>query len=94
MTHDEINEVVQEIQLSQTFSKLLELSQTVPVDTNDEEELKTALSTCLMEMVRGLDNNCIHFDSDNDKAMFHGLLTICLTIVFDGKVNAEKMSMQ
>ncbi|MCU7837071.1 MAG: hypothetical protein KZQ83_17730 [gamma proteobacterium symbiont of Taylorina sp.] len=94
MTHDEINEAVAEIQLSETFSKLVDLSQTVPVNTNDKEELKTALTTCIMEMVRGLDNNRIHFDSDNDKAMFHGLLTVCLTIVFDGKVNAEKMSMQ
>lgn len=89
MNSNDLEKNTREIMMSKTFARLVDLSSSIPMQT--EEEMKIAFSTCLMEMVRALDNDRIHFDEINDKAIFHGLLTTALTYTFDGKVPAQKI---
>lgn len=78
-----------EIMSSPTLGKLAKFAENAPWDVNNEDDLKSALSTCLLELCKAMDAGRIHFDKDEDSAIFHGLLSVNLAQFFDGKVWAE-----
>lgn len=65
---------IEKIMMSQTLENLFHLAQGCPVDISDPDNLKQALATCSLDLIDGLDNERIHFDNVEDKAMLHGLL--------------------
>ena len=83
-----------EIMSSPTLGKLAKFAEGAPWDVNDKDDLKSAISTCLLELCRAMDAGRIHFDKDEDSAMFHGLLSVNLAQFFDGKVKAKAMTKQ
>lgn len=78
-----------ELMMSRTVERLYQLSQTLPTDVHNPDDLKEAFSTCGMDVINALDENRIHFDSDNDKAMLYGLLTVIVDYVMDGKLKTS-----
>lgn len=84
----ELNQDADDILMSPTFQKLVNFSQNMTLDVNNEDDLKTMLSTSVIELCKALDDGRIHFDDNDDKGIFHGLLTVGLVQFFDGKVDA------
>ena len=72
--------------MSDTLKNLWAMSLTGITDVNSKEDLKTAFSTCSMELISALDKERIHFDSNDDKAIFYGLLTIIVDYTMDGNL--------
>ena len=72
--------------MSDTLKNLWAMSLTGITDVNSKEDLKTAFSTCSMELISALDKERIHFDSNDDKAIFYGLLTVLVDFVMDGNL--------
>lgn len=89
-----IDEQTFEVMSSPTLGKLAKFGEDMPLDVMDREELKTALSTCVLDICRAMDAGRIHFDKAEDSAVFHGLMAINLAQFFDGKVKAEVMTKQ
>jgi len=81
-----IDENLHNLMMSETLKSLWLMSQTGITNVNSKEDLKTAFSTCSMELVVALDNNKIHFDNGEDKAIFYGLLTVLVDFVMDGNL--------
>ena len=75
--------------MSKTLERLYQLSQTIPTDIHNRDDLKGAFSTCGIELMDALDNDRIHFDSDEDKAMLFGLLMVTTDFVMDGKLKTS-----
>lgn len=86
MSQKELDEKAHALMMSPTLERLFHLAQGVPCDCNKPEELRTALATCGNELIDALDNNRIHFDSDLDKAMLFGLLTVTTDYVMYGQL--------
>jgi hypothetical protein len=53
---------------------------------HNQSDLKTALATCGADLINALDNNRVHFDSVEDKAVFYGLLAVTTDYVMDGRL--------
>ena len=81
-----IDKNLQDLMMSDTLKNLWAMSQTGITDVNSKEDLKTAFSTCSMELISALDNRRIHFDSHDDKAIFYGLLTVIVDYTMDGNL--------
>ncbi|MEI6147229.1 MAG: hypothetical protein WCP66_12480 [Methylococcales bacterium] len=79
---------LQELMMSDTLKNLWAMSLTGITDVNSKEDLKTAFSTCSMELIAALDNNRIRFNNTDDKAIFYGLLTVLVDFVMDGNLKA------
>jgi len=77
---------LQNLMMSDTLKNLWAMSLTGITDVNSKEDLKTAFSTCSMELISALDKERIHFDSNDDKAIFYGLLTVLVDFVMDGNL--------
>ncbi|MCU7836137.1 MAG: hypothetical protein KZQ83_12925 [gamma proteobacterium symbiont of Taylorina sp.] len=88
----ETNQIAAELMMSDMFSTLVNLSKTIPI--RNDNEIKDGLSSVLIGLCKSLDKNQIHFDHIEDEARLHGLMTIALIIVFDGKVPAEEVTIQ
>jgi len=89
LTPEQMRDAANELMMSVTMGKLAQFSETIPVDIHDADELKSALASCSMELIRALDADRIHFDSDVDRAMLHGLLTVTLSVVIGGPFGAQ-----
>ncbi len=81
-----IDKNLQDLMMSDTLKNLWAMSQTGITDVNSKEDLKTAFSTCSMELISALDNERIHFDSHDDEAIFYGLLTVIVDYTMDGNL--------
>jgi len=77
---------LQNLMMSETLKSLWMMSQTGITNVNSKEDLKTAFSTCGAELVVALDKERIHFDSNDDKAIFYGLLTVIVDYTMDGNL--------
>ena len=77
---------LQNLMMSETLKSLWMMSQTGITNVNSKEDLKTAFSTCGAELVAALDKERIHFDSNDDKAIFYGLLTVIVDYTMDGNL--------
>ena len=80
----EMKSAAQQLMMSPTLERLWMLSQSGITDVHSKEDLKIAFSTCGAELMGALDNNRIHFDSKDDKAMFYALLVVITDFVMDG----------
>ena len=76
----------QKIIMSRTLERLYQLSRVVPTDIHNHDDLKKALSTCSTEIMNALDDDRLHFDREDDKAMFFLLLTVVVDFTIDGKL--------
>ncbi len=79
---------LQNLMMSDTLRNLWAMSQTGITDVNSKEDLKTAFSTCSMELIAALDNERIRFNDIDDKAIFYGLLTVLVDFVMDGNLKS------
>ncbi|POZ52983.1 hypothetical protein [Methylovulum psychrotolerans] len=86
MTDPTPQETFNKLMMSQTFTHLAHLAQSMPIDTNSPEDLKTAFSTCGIQLMDALDNGRIHFDDIEDKALLMGLLAVTVDYAMDGKL--------
>jgi hypothetical protein len=77
------------LQMSQTFHNLVNMAQNMPMDMSKmpvmPDDIKAALATSTNQMIDALDNDRIHFDSREDRAMFYGLLMVNMELFFEGK---------
>ena len=81
-----------EVMSSPTIGLLAKYAEGMPLDVMNEEEFKTGITTCTVDIAKAIDNNRIQFSTDEDRAVMHGLLAICLSRCLDGKVTAEAIS--
>jgi len=81
---DDINETLYKLMMSETFTRLALLAQSMPTDTNNPDDLKEAFSACGIDLMDALDNGRIHFDRIEDRAMFMALLTVTVNYATDG----------
>lgn len=84
-----MNNAAHKLMMSQTLQRLNQLAQSMPTDVHKPDDLKGALSVCLVDLIGAMDNNRIHFDSMEDKAMFMGLLAVIADYVMDGRLKGN-----
>jgi hypothetical protein len=75
----------QEIMMSPTLAKLCNLAVSMPIDVNVQDELKPAITTCVLSLIDAIDNGRIQFATIEDAAMLHGLLVIGLELAMGGR---------
>lgn len=92
MKNQELNELAGKIMMSPTMQRLAELASGMPLDPLNDDDLKTGLTTCMIDIVDALDNNRIKFEVDDDKAMFYGLLSVVLVKALGQKPTAQTVS--
>ena len=73
------------LEQSQTFQRLSRMARSFPLDATDPEDLKTAITVCLMRMVEATDRARITFRDDEDNAMFFGLMLTAFETLADGR---------
>jgi|CXWL01.1.fsa_nt_gi hypothetical protein len=74
------------LMMSPTMQKLYHLAQGMPTDVTKPDELKTALVSCAFDLIDALDNDRIDFQHGNDKALFYGLLMVCVDVGMSGRL--------
>ena len=72
--------------MSQTLEQLFNLSQRMPTDIHNKDDLMGAFAACSTGLIEALDGDRIHFDQDEDKAMMFALLTVITDYVMDGNL--------
>ncbi|WP_432744254.1 hypothetical protein ABXJ76_03825 [Methylobacter sp. G7] len=72
--------------ISPTLVQLHELSETLPIDINNQDDLKAAFSACSIELINALDEGRIKFSNDLDRATFLALLTVTTDFAMDGRL--------
>ncbi len=85
----EIKNAEQSLLMSKTMERLWQLSQTSPTNANSREDLKVAFSSCGVDLINALDNDRIHFDKMEDKAIFYGMLSVVIDYVMDGRLKTS-----
>lgn len=81
------------IMMSETFQAISTIGGSLSVNIKDEEELTTALATCLVNISSCLDNKQIEFKTDEAEAFTLGLLSVVLKQVL-GEIQIEKVAVQ
>ncbi len=85
----ELEKEAAKLQMSSTLSNLASMSQNVPFDKSNipalPDGVKSALATSTRQMIDALDNERIHFDNREDRALFYGLLMVNMELLFEGK---------
>ncbi|GEM_PF-1603922 len=77
------------LQMSPTLERLALLAQNdCPINAMNPDDLRTGLASCGIPIIHALDNNRIHFDNSEDKALFYGLLMVSVDYVMGGKLSA------
>jgi hypothetical protein len=86
MKNESIELTAAKLQMSPTLERLALLAKGCPCDVNKPDDLKAVLATCSLDLINALDNKRVHFDNDEDKALFYGLLTVTVDYAMDGKL--------
>ncbi len=86
MNESDMKKAVRSLMMSETVRGLIHLTKNVPVDVNNPDDLKMALSTTGFEVIKALDKNRIKFKRKKDEAMLNGLLMVTMDIVLGGKL--------
>jgi hypothetical protein len=77
--NDSLELTAAKLQMSPTLERLALLAQNdCPMNPDD---LKTGLASCGIPIIDAPDNNFIHFDNSEDKALFYGLLMVSVDYV-------------
>ncbi|MBK5965716.1 hypothetical protein CCR95_16915 [Thiocystis minor] len=74
-----------DLMMSETMQRLCAMADGLDMNPTDPANIKTALATTGMSVIRGLDHGRIHFDDEHDKIMLFGLLVVAMEIVMDGE---------
>lgn len=90
--YDEVNRRAAMLQMSPTLSRAAALAQDAPFNVTDNEERRSVVTTCLVDVATSIDKGEITFSTVEARAMTIGLLTVALMIVFDGNVPVEQVS--
>ncbi len=85
----EMKNAEQNLMMSRTMERLWQLSQGSPANIKSPEDLKVAFSSCGVELINALDNDRIHFDKMEDKAIFYGLLSVVIDYAMGGKLKTS-----
>lgn len=93
---EEQRQAARDLMMSPAISRLCEMAQGFPFDMRDQDGIKSALCTASLDLIRAPDGQRIHFERDEDHAMFYGLLVTAMQIIFDGKLGetAQRMRVQ
>jgi hypothetical protein len=89
MNIEEMKTVEQNLMMSKTMERLWQLSQSSPTNINSPEDLNVAFCSCGVDLINALDNNRIHFDKIEDKAIFYGLLSVVIDYAMGGKLKTS-----
>lgn len=91
MTQDQrnIQNTIAALMQSETMSKLVAFSKSMPIDATNPEDLKVAFSVSIECLVEALDHDRIKFDQAHDKALFFGLLCAALQYVTEGQLSSD-----
>jgi len=81
-----------EVMTSRTIGMLAKYAEDMPLDVMNDDDFKSGISTCTIDIAKAIDNDRIQFSNDEDRAVLHGLLAICLSRCLDGKVTAQIIS--
>jgi hypothetical protein len=85
----EMKTVEQDLMMSKTMERLWQLSQGSPTDVHSPEDLNVAFCSCGVDLINALDNDRIHFDKMEDKAIFYGLLSVVIDCAMGGKLKTS-----
>lgn len=89
LPYHEIERRAAQLEMSPTWHLLAGMADGIPLDVTKLEDLKTALTSCSLDLIFALDAGRIQFDRDEEKALFIGLLTVAVQTVLDGKLGAR-----
>lgn len=92
MTDHELNELAGKMMMSPTMQRLAQVASSMPLDPLNDDDLKTGLTTCMIDLADALDNNRIKFDRLEDKAMLHGLLAVALIKALGQRLEPKTVS--
>ena len=85
----DIEKEAAKLQMSPTLSNLGRMAKEMPFDISNipalPEGVKSALATSTRQMIDALDNNRVHFDNREDRALFYGLLMVNMELLFEGR---------
>ena len=72
--------------VSPTMQRLGEMAVGCPIDLTRREDVKGALAACTYPLIQALDAERVHFEQDEDRALFYGLLMTAVEIILDGRL--------
>ncbi len=87
--------VEQKLMNSHTLQQIHDLAKTLPININNKNDLKAALSACSIDLITALDGGRITFGSEFDRAALLGLLVVAIDVVLDGQLKntSEKVTL-
>ncbi len=91
LTDEQLEAVAHHMMMSQTMQTVAYMAHDLPIDLDDKDSLRAAIATTTWELIQAMDAGRIHFDEINDRAMFHGLLTVAMEVMFDGRLKDHLM---
>ncbi len=91
MTDAQLTATSHAMMMSQTMQTVANMAHDLPIDLDDKDSLRAAIATTTWELIQAMDAGRIHFDKTNDQAMFHGLLTVAMEVMFDGRLKDNLM---
>lgn len=77
----DIQNTIAALMQSETMSKLVAFSKSMPIDATNPEDLKVAFSVSIECLVEALDHDRISFTKMHDKALLFGLLALAFGYV-------------
>lgn len=91
MTDAQLTATSHAMMMSQTMQNVANMAHNAPFDASDKESIRAAIAVTTWELAKAMDAGRIHFDEINDRAMFHGLLTVAMEVMFDGRLKDHLM---
>ena len=91
MTDDQLTATARAMMMSPTMQNIANMAHDLPIDPTDKASMRAAIATTTWELIQAMDAQRIHFDQVNDQAMFHGLLTVAMEVMFDGRLRDNLM---
>lgn len=92
MTDAQLTATTHAMMMSPTMQKIANMAHDLPINPTEKESIRAAIATTTWELVQAMDAQRIHFDKTNDQAMFHGLLTVAMEVMFDGHLKEFTMA--
>ena len=86
LNDEQLRAVAHTLMLSPTMQRLGEMAVGCPFDLTRREDVKGALAACTYPLIQALDAERVHFEQDEDRALFYGLLMTAVEIILDGRL--------
>lgn len=91
MTDDQLTATAHAMMMSPTMQLIANLANDMPIDPTSKESVNAAIAVTTWELAKAMDDKRIHFDKTKDRAMFHGLMTVAMQVMFDGRMTDYTM---